>query len=92
MTIELDERKTLLVQFKEKVKSLPIKERKPAAMLCAIFEKIVNLELGRDSKNDELFAAYSSKIEQITEQIDAIVEGKKAIQENDIEFWKKEGK
>ncbi len=84
----LEEQKKVLADFKAKVKTLPIVERKKAAMLFEIFEQILKIEEEQEKAHDEAFKVYSSAVEKITTEMDLIVEGQRKVNEEEIAFWK----
>lgn len=74
--------------FKAKVKALPLAERKRAAMLYSIYAQIVEVEQEQQKQHDAVYEEYSGQISRITQAIDEIVEGQRAVQPEEVELWK----
>ena len=78
----------ILNDLKERIKKLPIQNRKKAVFLLNKFEKKLTIEEDRNKKNDKEFEIYNKEITEITKKIDEIVDGEKNISKEIIENWK----
>ena len=83
-----EEHHKVLSELKAKVKTLPIAERKKAAMLAEVFEQIIKLETEKQKAHDTAFGLYSAAVEKITTEMDLVVEGQRKIREEELQYWK----
>jgi hypothetical protein len=83
-----EEHKKVLEEFKAKIKTLPLLERKNAVMLFDIYQQIIKIEEEQEKAREEAFKTYSKEIETFTSEMDLIVEGKRKVTEEELNFWK----
>lgn len=88
MIDNFEEHKKVLEELRVKIKTLPVNERKNAVLLFNIFNDIIKIEEESDKIRDEAFKTYSKEIEAVTTEMDLIVEGKRKVTEEEINFWK----
>lgn len=80
----------MLKEFEEKIKALPVPERKKAVALYGIFKQMLKIVNEEDDFNKKEYDIYNEITAEITGEMDSIIEGKRKINEEEIEFWKKE--
>lgn len=85
-----DDKDIVLNDLKAKIKTLDLAERKKAVALYGIFKQILEEVNKEEAKNDEEYNRYNDITAVITTQMDEIIEGKRSITEDEINFWKQE--
>ena len=90
MTDHKDDNKTMLDELKAKIKTLDIAERKKGVALYGIFKQIIDEVEKEKSLNDAEYKKYNDMTANITTQMNEIIEGKRVIHEDEINFWKQE--
>lgn len=84
-----EEDKIIIKDFKNKITSLKVEDRKKAVALYRIFTKIIKIEERRKKINDQEYEKYNKKLTKITTETGNIIEGKKKIEKPILENWKK---
>jgi len=85
-----DDNEIMLNDFKAKIKTLGVAERKKAVALFGIFKQILAEVKQEEDSNDAEYNKYNDKTAVITTQMDDIIEGKRAVTEEEVSFWKQE--
>ena len=85
-----DENQVMLDELKAKIKTLDIAERKKAVALYGIFKQIIDEVNKEQNLNDEEYKKYNEITTHITTQMDEIIEGKRVINDDEVNFWKQE--
>ena len=76
--------------FKAKIKTLPLGERKRAAMLYSLYLQIVEIEQDQHKQHDAIYAEYSGQINKLSQATDEIVEGLRKVTPEEAEAWKED--
>ena len=76
--------------FKAKIKTLPLGERKRAAMLYSLFLQIIEIEQDQQKQHDGIYEEYSGQINKLSQATDEIVEGLRKVTPEETELWKEE--
>lgn len=74
--------------LKEKIKSLPVGQRRQAVKLYNIFTQIAEVKEHEDKETDAVYQAYDKRLFDLTTQMDEIIEGKRNTTAAEFEFWK----
>ena len=90
MSDHKDDNEVMLNELKAKIKTLDVPERKKAVALYGIFKQIVEEVNKEQTLNDDEYNKYNNITSGITTQMDEIIEGKRPINEEEINFWKQE--
>lgn len=85
-----DDNQTILNDLKAKIKTLDLNERKKAVALYGIFKQILEEVKAEEATSDAEYNKYNDKTAIITTHMDDIIEGKRAVTEEEINFWKQE--
>lgn len=85
-----DDNAIILNDLRAKIKTLGVAERKRAVALYGIFKTILEEVKHEEASNDAEYNKYNDKTATITTQMDDIVEGKRAVNEEELAFWKQE--
>lgn len=85
-----DDNQIILNDLKAKIKTLGVAERKKAVALYGIFKQILEEVKQEETHNDAEYNKYNDKTAVITTQMDDVIEGKRAVTQDEIDFWKQE--
>ena len=85
-----DEHDIMLNDLREKIKTLGVAERKRAVALYGIFKQILAEVRVEQEANDAEYDKYNDRTAVITTQMDEVIEGKRAVTEEEVAFWKAE--
>lgn len=83
-----EELNTITSQLREKIKSLPVSQRKAAVSIFSQFVSITEAEKNEETIYTEAHRILNEKTIELTTQTDHIVEGKRTATPEEIQFWK----
>lgn len=90
MADQQDDNQIILNDFRAKIKTLDVAERKKAVALYGIFKSILEEVALEEKINDEEYNKYNDKTALITTQMDELIEGKRAVTQEELAFWQAE--
>ena len=76
--------------FRAKIKTLPLGERKRAAMLYSLYVQIIEIEQYQQKQHDDIYTEYGGQINKLSQATDEIVEGLRKVTPEETELWKED--